>query len=117
MPEQADALSSASPVARALYEELLHALAPFGAFEVEVKKTSIHLVRSSAFAGVHPRKQHLLITIKAAAPIPSGSLHALMLSILANRPQLHYGGVEFCAVLLTVWSVVGRAADHFLVPQ
>ena len=55
MPEPADALSSASPVARALYEELLHALAPFGAFEVEVKKTSIHLVRSSAFAGVHPR--------------------------------------------------------------
>src|ERR1035437_467725 len=74
MPEQADALSSASPVARALYEELLHALAPFGAFEVEVKKTSIHLVRSSAFAGVHPRKQHLLITIKAAAPISSGRI-------------------------------------------
>jgi Domain of unknown function (DUF5655) len=38
-----------------------------------VKKTSIHLVRSSAFAGVHPRKAHLLITIKAAAPISSGS--------------------------------------------
>jgi hypothetical protein len=39
-----------------------------------VKKTSIHLVRSSAFAGVHPRKQHLLLTIKAAAPIPSGRI-------------------------------------------
>jgi Domain of unknown function (DUF5655) len=64
----------ASPVARTLYEELLHALAPLGAFETEVKKTSIHLVRSSAFAGVHPRKQHLLITIKAAAPISSGRI-------------------------------------------
>ena len=64
----------ASPIARALYEELLHALAPLGAFEAEVKKTSIHLVRSSAFAGVHPRKQHLLITIKAAAPISSGRI-------------------------------------------
>ena len=31
-------------------------------------------MRSSAFAGVHPRKQHLLITIKAAAPIPSGRI-------------------------------------------
>ena len=74
MTEQADALSSASPVARALYEELLRALAPVGAFEAEVKKTSIHLVRSSAFAGVHPRKQHLLVTIKATAPIPSGRI-------------------------------------------
>ena len=58
----------------ALYQELLHALAPLGAFEAEAKKTSIHLVRSSAFAGVHPRKQHLLITIKAAAPIPNGRI-------------------------------------------
>src|ERR1019366_827107 len=74
MIEPTDALSAASPVARALYEELLHAPAPLGAFETEVKKTSIHLVRSSAFAGVHPRKQHLLITIKAAAPIPSGRI-------------------------------------------
>jgi hypothetical protein len=74
MPERAEALSSASPVARALYEELLRAIAPFGAFEIEVKKSSIHLVRSSAFAGVHPRKQYLLITIEAAAPIPSGRI-------------------------------------------
>jgi hypothetical protein len=41
-------------------------LAPF--------RTSIHLVRSSAFAGVHPRKAHLLLTVKAAAPIPSGRI-------------------------------------------
>jgi len=64
----------ASPIARALYEELLHALAPLGASEAEVKKTSIHLVRSPAFAGVHPRKQHLLVTNKAAAPISSGRI-------------------------------------------
>jgi hypothetical protein len=74
MPERADALSSASPVARALYEELLRAIAPFGAFQIDMKKSSIHLVRSSAFAGVHPRKQYLLLTIKAAAPIPSGRI-------------------------------------------
>ena len=87
MPEPADALSSASPVARALYEELLHALAPFGAFEVEVKKTSIHLVRSSAFAGVHPRKRHLLLTIKAAAPISSGRI-VKMQQVSKNRWHL-----------------------------
>jgi hypothetical protein len=74
MPEPADALSSATPVARALYNELLSAVASFGVFSVEVKKTSIHLVRSSAFVGLHPRKQQLLITIVAAAPIPSGRI-------------------------------------------
>ena len=31
-------------------------------------------MRSSAFAGVHPRKAHLLLTIKAAAPIQSGRI-------------------------------------------
>jgi hypothetical protein len=74
MSPQSDALSTASPVARALYDELLRALAAFGPFETEMKKASIHLVRSSAFAGVHLRKAHLLLTINAAAPIPSGRI-------------------------------------------
>lgn len=65
MPEQIDALSAASPLARQLYQQLLAAIKPIGPFRVEVKKTSIHLVRGSAFVGVHPRKQHLLVTIKA----------------------------------------------------
>lgn len=64
-----DALSTASPLARELYKELLRALKPLGSFKAEVKKTSIHLARSSAFAGVHPRKEYLLLTIKAAKPI------------------------------------------------
>ena len=46
-----------------LYKKLLKAIGPLGAFREDVKKTSIHLVRGSAFAGVHPRKQHLLLTI------------------------------------------------------
>jgi len=29
-----------------------------------MKKTSVHLVRGSAFADVHPWKPHLLLTIK-----------------------------------------------------
>ena len=66
-----DALSSASPLARELYKEVLRALKPLGSFKEEVKKTSIHLTRRSAFAGVHPRKESLLLTIKAAQPIHS----------------------------------------------
>jgi len=66
-----DALSTASPAARELYKELLRALKPLGSFKEEFKKTSIHLTRRSAFAGVHPRKEYLLLTIKAAQPIRS----------------------------------------------
>jgi hypothetical protein len=36
-----------------------------------VKKTSVHLVRRSAFAGVHPRKDHLVLTVKAGKSIRS----------------------------------------------
>jgi hypothetical protein len=71
MAQPADAVSPAGPVSRELYQTLLQALAPIGAFEIEVKKTSIHLVRRSAFAGIHPRKQHLMVTIKAGQPIPT----------------------------------------------
>ena len=63
-----DALSSASPIASDLYTRLKAALIPLGAFREEVKKTSIHLTRNSAFLGVHPRKEHLLITIKSDKP-------------------------------------------------
>ena len=52
-----------------------------------MKKTSIHLVRSSAFAGVHPRKAHLLVTIKAVAPIPGGRI-VKSEQVSANRCHL-----------------------------
>jgi hypothetical protein len=60
-----DALTSASPIARELYARLIAAIAPIGTWREEVKKTSIHLARSSAFLGVHPRKEHLLVTVKS----------------------------------------------------
>ena len=68
MVEKQDALVAASPMARHLYNELLAAITAIGPFQKEVKKTSIHLVRGSAFVGVHPRKEHLLLTIKAEKP-------------------------------------------------
>ena len=57
--------------AHALYEELLRAIAPIGEFQVEEKKTSIHLVRRTAFAGVHFRKDAILVTIKSREPLPA----------------------------------------------
>jgi len=69
--QQQNALALAGPAALQLYRKLLAAAKPIGPFREEVKKTSIHLVRESAFAGVHPRKAYLLVTIKAAEPIRS----------------------------------------------
>ena len=65
------ALSTAGPVSKKLYANLLTTLKKLGPYEVEVKKTSIHLVRRSAFLGVRLRKEYLLLTIKAPTPISS----------------------------------------------
>lgn len=71
MTEANNVLTTASPTSRAIYKQLLAAIKPIGPYREEIKKTSIHLVRKSAFAGVHPRSQHLLLTIKSENPIPS----------------------------------------------
>jgi hypothetical protein len=57
------------PQVRAIYDALLRVSRSFGPFEEEPKKTSIHLARKSAFAGVATRKDALILTIKAAAEI------------------------------------------------
>jgi hypothetical protein len=62
-------VSAASPTARELYLTLTKNLRAFGPFEVELKKSSVHLVRTSAFCGVRFRQQYLLVTIKSAAPM------------------------------------------------
>jgi len=48
-----------------LYEKLLEVLNTFGPIIEEPKKTSIHLVRKSALAGVEIRKSYLLLNINA----------------------------------------------------
>jgi hypothetical protein len=69
-----NALSAAGSVAVRLYNQLLSALRTIGPFQEEVKMASIHLVRKTAFAGVHPRKEHLNLTIKAAKAIKSARI-------------------------------------------
>lgn len=64
-------LAGVEPETLELYRTLCRALRKIGKFTEEKKKTSIHLVRTTAFAGVHPRKKHLVITIKASRPIAS----------------------------------------------
>src|SRR5437763_16330691 len=66
----ADALfSGKDPAVRGIYERVLEALRSLGPFTAEAKKTSIHLVRTSAFAGVHPRKSYLYLNLRTDYPI------------------------------------------------
>ena len=55
----------------ATYRALLTAARRFGPVDEEPKKTSIHLVRNTAFAGVATQKAALLLTLKASKDIKS----------------------------------------------
>ena len=70
MPD-ADLFAKSEPSVRATYDAILKAVARFGKVRVEEKKTSIHLCAKSAFAGVHPQKAALILTVRAAAEISS----------------------------------------------
>lgn len=60
-----------APTVRAIYDKLMAETHLFGDVIEEPKKTSIHLVNKTAFAGVATRKVALLLNIKSAAPILS----------------------------------------------
>jgi len=60
-----------TPAQRAIYVRLLNAARTVGPFTEDPKKTSIHLTRKSAFAGVATRKGALQLTIKSASDIRS----------------------------------------------
>jgi hypothetical protein len=57
------------PVVKSIYDRILKESRTFGAVIEEPKKTSIHLVNKSAFAGITTRKNALVLNIKSAAPI------------------------------------------------
>lgn len=57
------------PVVKSIYEKIVKEARTFGTVIEEAKKTSIHLVNKSAFAGVVTRKDALILNIKSASPI------------------------------------------------
>ena len=67
--------SGKEPIVRAMYDHLLSALRKFGKIIEEPKKTSIHLVNVSAFAGVQTRTTYILLNIKADHKIESPRIH------------------------------------------
>jgi hypothetical protein len=60
-----------APQVKAIYAAILKAAKKLGPVKEEAKKTSIHLVRKSAFAGVATRKTALVLTLKSDSDIAS----------------------------------------------
>jgi hypothetical protein len=59
------------PTVLATYRRLVEVARTFGPVTEEAKKTSIHLVRHTAFAGVVARRSSLILTLKSATDIRS----------------------------------------------
>ena len=60
-----------APEVRAIYDRILAEARALGSVTEEAKKTSIHLVRKSAFAGVATQKDALILTLKSTTDIRS----------------------------------------------
>ena len=63
------------PMVRKIYEHLMKHSRKFGSVTEEPKKTSIHLVNKTAFAGVATRKGALVLTIKSDRKLSSPRIH------------------------------------------
>jgi Domain of unknown function (DUF5655) len=62
------------PEVLATYDRLLAVLRELGPFTEEPKKTSVHLVRATGFAGVHPRKRSLILNLRTDRPLESARI-------------------------------------------
>jgi hypothetical protein len=60
-----------APFVREIYDRLIAAAEQFGPVKQDPKKTSIHLARKTAFAGVATRREALILTLKSASDIRS----------------------------------------------
>jgi hypothetical protein len=63
--------AKSDPEVLATYRRLLEAVRVFGRVAEEPKKTSIHLVSRTAFAGIATRRSSLILTLKSATDIRS----------------------------------------------
>ena len=60
---------------RQIYDRLVKSSRKFGPVAEEPKKTSIHLVNRTAFAGVATRKSAIILTIKSDRKLSSPRIH------------------------------------------
>jgi uncharacterized protein DUF5655 len=63
-----------APEVRRIYDRILASACRLGPVQEDPKKTSIHLVRKTAFAGIATRKDALILTLKSASDIASARI-------------------------------------------
>ena len=66
-----DHFTNRQPTVKASYDAIVKAAEQFGPVKQEAKKTSIHLVRKTAFAGVATRQSVLILTLKSTSDLKS----------------------------------------------
>jgi hypothetical protein len=64
-------MAARDPIVREIYDRLLATASALGPVIEEPKKTSIHLTRRTAFAGVATRRDGLVLTLKSPSDIRS----------------------------------------------
>ena len=74
-PTVASHFTKSTPAVRKTYDAILQAARKLGPVQEDPKKTSIHLVRETAFAGVATRKDALILTLKSARAVKSPRVH------------------------------------------
>ena len=73
-PEIDALFGDGTSVSRVVYDALLKAMRGLGPVEIEPKKTCVHVVAErdgTAFAGIHPRKNGVLLTLRTETAIAS----------------------------------------------
>ena len=66
-----DHFTNKQPAVKSSYDAIVKVAEQFGPVKQEAKKTSIHLVRKTAFAGVATRKSALILTLKSTSDLKS----------------------------------------------
>ena len=60
---------NATEASKSVYAALLELLDGLGPYEVQNKRTSLHITHGRAFLGVHPRAAGVLVNIVTTAPL------------------------------------------------
>jgi hypothetical protein len=78
-----------SPASQAAYAKVIAAVGKLGPFEVEEKKTSLHLTHGRAFAGIHPRSDGIILNLVFDKPLKSPRVHK------SEQVSAHRHHIEF----------------------
>lgn len=70
-PRVSDHFAGRAPRVRDIYDRLVQTAERFGPVTQDPKKTSIHLARRTAFAGVATRRDAIILTLKSPSDIRS----------------------------------------------